>query len=78
MFKDKLLKLSFAISIILILSFIHSCNYLQPENPQISKVENGLLPAVLIAGEPALNLEDRMAYYKVPGISVSVIKDYQT
>lgn len=44
---------------------------------EISRVENNLLPAVIIAGEPALKLEDRMARYRVPGISITVIKDFE-
>ncbi len=43
----------------------------------IRSVENNLLPAVLIAGEPTLKLEDRMAHYRVPGIGIAVIKDFK-
>ncbi|MGD9264542.1 MAG: serine hydrolase domain-containing protein, partial [Lysobacterales bacterium] len=44
---------------------------------QITRVENNLLPAVIIAGEPALNLQERMAHYKVPGVSIAVIEDFE-
>ena len=44
---------------------------------KINQIENGLLPAVLIAGEPSFNLEERMKDYQVPGVSVAVIKDYK-
>lgn len=44
---------------------------------EISRVENNLLPAVIIAGEPAFRLQDRMAHYRVPGISVTVIRDFE-
>lgn len=42
---------------------------------RISRVENGLLPNVLIKGAPpvAMKLAERMAFYKVPGVSVAVI-----
>src|SRR5262245_11887843 len=43
---------------------------------RIGRVENGLLPAVMIKGQTsAMKLAERMAYYKVPGLSVAVIND---
>src|SRR5687768_16173884 len=44
---------------------------------RIKRVEQGLLPAVLIKGEPAWTLEERMKHWKVPGLSVAVIKDFK-
>lgn len=46
-------------------------------NPEILKVETGLLQRVQIEGEPAerLSLADRMAWYGVPGVSIAVIRD---
>jgi CubicO group peptidase (beta-lactamase class C family) len=42
---------------------------------RIARVENGLLTPVVIAGEatPGMKLADRMAFYKVPGVSVAVV-----
>ncbi|HEY6293815.1 MAG TPA: serine hydrolase [Terriglobia bacterium] len=42
---------------------------------RIARVEHGLLPPVVVKGEPtsAMNLADRMAFYKVPGVSIAVI-----
>ncbi len=40
------------------------------------QVENGLF-LCLIEGQQPFNLEDRMDYYKVPGISIAVIKDFK-
>jgi len=42
---------------------------------RIARVEHGLLPPVEVKGEPtpAMNLADRMAFYKVPGVSIAVI-----
>ena len=37
---------------------------------QIKRVEQGLLPAVLIKGDPSWTLEERMKQWKVPGLSV--------
>lgn len=42
---------------------------------RIRRVENGLLPPVLIKGEPvaAMELARRMQFYKTPGVSIAVI-----
>ena len=39
----------------------------------ISRIENGLLPAVIIKGQPpqSMTIADRMTHYKVPGVSVA-------
>ena len=44
---------------------------------RIARVENGLLPPVMIKGrqEPPLKLADRMAFYKVRGVSVAVMEN---
>jgi CubicO group peptidase (beta-lactamase class C family) len=44
---------------------------------RIGRVENGLLPRLLIKGtpRPKMSLSERMAYYKVPGVSVAVINN---
>jgi CubicO group peptidase (beta-lactamase class C family) len=44
---------------------------------QIKRVEQGLLPAVLIKGDPSWSIAERMKFYKVPGVSVAVIKDFK-
>ena len=46
---------------------------------RIERVVNGLLPIVLIKGKPTIkmNLTDRMKHYKVPGVSIAVINNYQ-
>src|SRR5918999_6486292 len=50
----------------------------QPDlNAEIKRVEQGLLPPVLIKGDPAWTLEERMKFHKVPGLSVAVIKDFK-
>lgn len=43
---------------------------------RIKRVEENLLPAVLIKGDPGWNIAERMKFYKVPGLSVAVIKDF--
>lgn len=44
---------------------------------RIRRVENGLLPPVIVKGEPiaAMKLIDRMQFYKTPGVSVAVINN---
>jgi CubicO group peptidase (beta-lactamase class C family) len=47
-------------------------------NPRMGKVENGLLPPVLINGEHKVySILDRLAFYKIPGVSVAVIDNFQ-
>jgi CubicO group peptidase (beta-lactamase class C family) len=40
---------------------------------RIARIENGLLPAVVIKGQPpaSMTIADRMAHHKVPGVSVA-------
>ena len=46
---------------------------------RIQRVENGLLKAILIKGQPVekMKLADRMERYKVPGVSIAVINNYK-
>jgi CubicO group peptidase (beta-lactamase class C family) len=44
---------------------------------RIRRVEQGLLPTVLIKGDPTLSIDERMKHYKVPGLSVAVINNYK-
>ena len=44
---------------------------------QIRRVEHGLLPAVLIKGDQPWSLEERMKHWKVPGLSIAVVKDFK-
>lgn len=44
---------------------------------RISEVENNLIPFVPVKGFKGWNIIDRMNYYKVPGVSIAVIKNYK-
>jgi len=46
---------------------------------KIKRIEAGLLPAVHIKGRPVetFSLAERMAFHKVPAVSVAVIKDFK-
>jgi len=49
----------------------------QSPDSRIERVEKGLRPAVLIKGEPGWTIQERMKFYKVPGVSVAVINDFK-
>ena len=44
---------------------------------QVKRVEQGLLPPVVIKGDPSWTIEERMKQWKVPGMSVAVVKDFK-
>lgn len=48
-----------------------------PAGPRIERIETGLLPAVLIKGVPAWTIQERMKHYKVPGVSIAIIRDFK-
>jgi CubicO group peptidase (beta-lactamase class C family) len=50
-----------------------------PSNNQaeIKRVESGLVAPFTVKGEPGWSIEERMKFYKVPGLSVAVIKDFK-
>src|SRR5262252_1487730 len=41
------------------------------------RVVQGLVSPVLVKGDPGWSLQERMKHYKVPGVSIAVIKDYK-
>lgn len=45
------------------------------QDARISRIENGLLPAVVIKGQPAnaMTVAERMKHYRVPGVSVAFL-----
>ena len=44
---------------------------------QIKRVEQGLLPPVLIKGDTGFSITERMKFWKVPALSIAVIKDFK-
>lgn len=52
-------------------------NRSQQLEQRIEHVENGLLPAVVIKGEtpPRMRIDERMKFFKTPGVSVAVINE---
>ena len=52
-------------------------NYSKEVEEQIKQVENNLCGRVRIEGQAPYNISERMAYYKVKGLSVAVVQNYQ-
>ncbi len=48
----------------------------QPIEPRIRRVEEGLLPPVLLKGQAGWTLQERMKHYRVPGVSIAVINNH--
>lgn len=62
------------INLLPIVSFGQSPSNLDNE---IKRVESGLIAPFTVKGEPGWTIEERMKFYKVPGLSVAVIKDFK-
>jgi CubicO group peptidase (beta-lactamase class C family) len=52
-------------------------NYSSSVNEKIRSVENNLLPNIMADGDAPLNIQQRMAYYNVRGVSIAVIHDHK-
>lgn len=63
--------------VLLVVYLFPAVGFGQSTTTRIKRVEQGLLPAVLIKGDVAWSLAERMKFYKVPGLSVAVIKDFK-
>jgi CubicO group peptidase (beta-lactamase class C family) len=72
--KQRLCKLLLIVYLFPIVSFGQAQTNTDAE---IKRVEAGLLPSVLIKGEPGWSIEERLKFYKCPGLSVAVIKDFK-
>lgn len=71
----KILSKSLTLTLLL---FIQVTVYAQNSaQDKINQVENGLVGNVQVEGEKPWNLLDRMAYYKIPGLSIAVIQNYK-
>ncbi len=58
-------------------SFAQSSPETSGADSRVKRVEQGLLPAVLVKGDPSWSIEERMKHYKVPGLSVAVINNHK-
>ncbi len=48
-----------------------------PVQSRVERVENGLLPAVIVKGVPGWTVQERLKRYKIPGVSIAVINNYK-
>ena len=72
--RNHLCRLIIATYLLPVISFAQT-----PTNPdaEIKRVESGLIAPFTVKGEPGWTIEERMKFYKVPGLSVAVIKDFK-
>lgn len=70
---------SYLMSILLTVILFVSCKNEKPAklDAEIKAIENGLMPAIQIKGEPLkqFSLTERMDHYKVPGVSIAVVRN---
>ncbi|MBP1599005.1 MAG: hypothetical protein H6Q05_4382, partial [Acidobacteria bacterium] len=59
-----------------VLLFLTTSFAQQKIESRIRRVEEGLLPPVLLKGEGGWTLQKRMKHYRVPGVSIAVINNH--
>jgi CubicO group peptidase (beta-lactamase class C family) len=53
-----------------------ACQQARRDNGHMQRIENGLLTSIVLHGHPAaMKLTDRMAYYRVPGVSIAIVNN---
>src|SRR5688572_17970939 len=79
-----MLKINYVVALLFITTLlIQGCGQAEKSSPEvqsrIKQVEESLPLMIRVEGEGdgKRTIEERMAYYKVPGLSIAVIKDYQ-
>lgn len=63
--------------LLLVLVFSQAASGQSSVQPRIERVEKGLLPSVLVKGDLGWTIQERMKFYKVPGVSIAVINDFK-
>ncbi len=66
--------------LLIVLVVFYGCQNTSENNPNdiaIKQVESSLIQPVFVEGDSLWNIEERMKHYGVPGVSITVIKDYQ-
>jgi CubicO group peptidase (beta-lactamase class C family) len=64
-----------SVPILFVLGMI-ACQQTPQDTGHVQHIENGLLTAIVIHGQPSpMKLTERMAYYRVPGVSIAVINN---
>lgn len=62
---------------LLVWPLIGQTTYSKEVEAQIKQFENSLAGRIKIEGQENYNIADRMAFYKIKGLSVAVVRDYQ-
>src|SRR5437763_15077243 len=66
-----------SVPILLVLGMI-ACQQAAQGTGHVQHIENGLLTAIVIHGQPSpMKLTERMTYYRVPGVSIAIINNGQ-
>jgi len=70
---------NFLITLISFIAILSSCNQNEKDKDTdlIDKIENNLLPAMIIEGDSlkTYNINERMEHYNIPGVSIAFIND---
>jgi CubicO group peptidase (beta-lactamase class C family) len=60
-----------------LLLLIQLTTFAQTDKEKILQVEKNLVGSIQLAGETSWTLSERMAYYKIPGLSIAVIQNFR-
>lgn len=71
------MKAAFSRILLCVLVIAQIANGQSPLEHRIKRVEQSLLSPILIKGSPGWSLQERMKHYKIPGVSIAVIKDFK-
>src|SRR5687768_4794168 len=67
-----------ALQLLLCFPLVYAQQKYSPEiENRIKQVENGLAGPVRLEGDSTLNLKERMAFFKIPAVSIAVVRDYK-
>lgn len=62
---------------LLMIVLLTACGESLQYRSAVETIENSLSPSLVIADKPKWNIQDRMEFHKVPGISLAVIKNFE-
>ena len=64
--------------LLLSLSLLYFCAVISfAQTEKIKEVENGLTGKIQFEGDAPMNLQDRMAFYKIKGLSIAVVQNHK-
>lgn len=70
---------SFNLIVVILILMLTSCKNEKTIDviSDLNAIENGLLPSILVKGDPikSFNLIERMEHYKVPGVSIAIVEN---